>query len=366
MIINHKVSGDVASSSGANGLRYYDGKLQVNIGGVWKNVGGLPPRPVTNVIAKITGYKDGTNGLTTSWTKGEVYDVQVEKFNIYGYVGSEVPTSFSQFTLATSTSNESSSVESNVDQLYDYILVAPVSTDGVIQEDLSQMCKATTYSNMPLKGTTFEDMTWADVKNVADNGLVTSYFSVGDEKIMSVNGTNYKFVIADFNHDTKASGGKAPLTILLKECLSGSSVMNSSNTNTGGWKDTYMRNTHLASTIYNQLPQEVRNVICSVKKSTSAGNRSSTINTTTDTLFLLSEIEVFGSTTNSASGEGSKYSIFTDATSRIKKRNGSNAIWWLRSPNKESTIYFCAVNTDGSATDAVSSNGNAVCFGFCI
>lgn len=369
--IDQEFQKSINSEHGMHGLRYLDKSFWIHNSETheWeKAAGGLPPRPVTNVIAKMIGYKDGTNELSASWTKGEVYDVQVDKFNIYGYVGSIEPTSFSQFTIITSVSNTSSSLETNASQTYDYILVAPISTDGVIQEDLSQMCKVTVVSNMPVKGTTFADMSWGDIKVVADNGLVESYFNVGDQKTISISGTNYLVEIGDFYHDDKADGtGKAPLTILLKNCFSSKGTMYSSNTNSIGWGGCSGR-VYLQNLYNNTLPQEVRNVICSVTKKTSAGNQSTTIDTTTDTLFLLSEVEVFGSTTYSVAGEGSQYPIFTDNNSRIKKLGdtGSAAYWWLRSPYASYSTAFCLVSTDGSANHTNASNSHGWCFGFCI
>ena len=367
--IDQEFQKSINSEQGMHGVRYYDGKLQVKVNEAWKETtASLPPRPTSNVTAKIIGYQDGTNELSVSWTKGAVYDVQVDKFNIYGYVGSASPTSFSQFTLITSVSNTSSSLETNASQTYDYILVAPVSTDGVIQEDLSQMCQVIVASNMPVKGTTLEEMSWGDIKAVADAGLAESYFNIGDKKTMTFGSTSYITVISDFNHDDKADDtGKAPISMLLKNCLSSNAAMNSSNTNSGGWGSCNRRGA-LQSTTFNTLPEELRNVICPVKKKTSAGNQSTTINTTTDTLFLLSEVEVFGSTTYSVAGEGSQYPIFTDNASRVKKLGdtGSATIWWLRSPYASSSTGFCYVSTDGSASLNGASSSFGLCFGFCI
>lgn len=370
--IDQEFQKSINSEQGMHGVRYYDGKLQVKVNKAWKETtASLPPRPTSNVTAKIIGYQDGTNELSVSWTKGEVYDVQVDKFNIYGYVGSAAPTSFSQFTLITSVSNTSSSLETNASQTYDYILVAPVSTDGVIQEDLCQMCQATVINNAPAKGTSFNDMSWANIKIIADNDLYQSYFNIGDEKTESINGTNYKFVIADFDHDNKADGtGKAPLSILLKNCLANTYAMNSSNTNNTSWNNCALRTT-LQSTIFNQLPSDLQNVICPVEKRTSLGAQSTYNQYTTDTLFLLSEFEVFGKTTYAVETEAAgctQYPIFTDNNSRIKKLGdtGSAGNWWLRSPHASSSTSFCRVSTDGSASNTTASSSGGLCFGFCI
>ena len=65
------------------------------------------------------------------------------------------------------------------------------------------------------------------------------------------------------------------------------------------------------------MPSEVQNGIKQVKKLTSAGNKSSTINSTDDKLFLLSEIEIFGTTSNSFAGEGKQYDYYKAGNSKI-------------------------------------------------
>lgn len=51
------------------------------------------------------------------------------------------------------------------------------------------------------------------------------------------------------------------------------------------------------ATLLSQLASDLKNAIVKVKKLSSAGNQSTAINTTEDSLFLLSEVEIFGSTT---------------------------------------------------------------------
>lgn len=361
----------IATVQGVHGIRYYESNLEVYNAETeeWEKAagGGLPPRPVTNVSAKEIFITGGKGTLTVSWTLPSVYDVQIGKINIYGYSGETEPTDISQFVLISSVKSTDSSAELEVTQAYDYILVTTVSTDEIIQEDLNQMSSVLSHI-LPAEGTTFANMSWGDVKKVADAGFAESYFNIGAQKTISINGKNYLFEVGDFKHDDKADGtGKAPLTILLKNCLATKYAMNNPETNSGGWESCAVRST-LQGTIYNQLPQEVRDVICPVKKKTSAGSQSNTINTTTDTLFLLSEVEVFGSTKYSVAGEGSQYPIFTDNNSRIKKLGDSGSVfsWWLRSPRAGHSTHFCFVGTDGSATNYSSNVTFGVCFGFCI
>ena len=362
--------GRIDSEEGVHGLRYLDKSFWIYNSETheWeKAAGGLPPRPVTSVSAKTVVYPDGSNKLIIEWSAPNVYDVQIAQYNIYGYSGDASPTSIEQFNLITSVNSNITTYEASASDTYKYILIASVSTDGIIQEDISYKCSVGTIT-LPSIGTSFSSMSWSNINNVLKYSDPQSYFNVGDAKSISINGTSYNIKIYDFNHDDLADGsGKAKMTLGLANCLSTYYAMNSSNTNVGGWGSCALRTT-LQDTIFNQLPSELRALIKKVKKKTSAGNQSSTIKTTEDTLFLFSEVELFGSTTYSKSGEGTQYPIFTNNSSRVKKQgdSGSAYRWWERSPYASNATNFCGVASDGSANYNNASNTIGVCFGFCI
>ena len=151
----------------------------------------------------------------------------------------------------------------------------------------------------------------------------------------------------------------------MKDCLNTTYQMNGTNTNSGGWGNCALRTT-LQNTIKGQLPSAWQSIIKTVTKKASAGTQSSTINSYSDTLFLLAEVEIFGSTTYSVAGEGDQYAWYKAGNSKVKKVNGSAYYWWERSPGAIYSASFCVVNSNGAATatDAYTSRG--VAFGFCV
>lgn len=214
-------------------------------------------------------------------------------------------------------------------------------------------------------GDNLNDTDWADIDICGRLGMAQQFFKVGDSKTVNIGGTNYEVQIIGFNHDDKVSGGKAAYSFQLVDCLNQTQQMNTSNTNTGGWNGSAMRGR--MSTYKSQLPAALRNVIKTVKKKSGTGGGSSSgTQQTNDDLFLLSEIEIFGTTTYSVAGEGTQYEWYKAGNSRIKKVNGSASHWWERSPYSGNTNYFCYVNSSGNAgaTSAYSSYG--VSFGFCV
>lgn len=210
----------------------------------------------------------------------------------------------------------------------------------------------------------FADNDWASIIAACHSGSVPSTWVVGNSKTMTINGTSYQIDIIGKNHDTYASGGKAPLTFQLHDCYGETKNMNSSNTNSGGWTSCAMRSTHLPA-ILALMPTEVQNGIREVSKKASVGGASSTIETVSDKLFLLSEVEIFGSTSYSAAGEGTQYDYYKAGNSKVKKFNGSAGSWWERSPNASDSTRFCLVFSDGYAYYGGASYARGVAFGFC-
>lgn len=210
----------------------------------------------------------------------------------------------------------------------------------------------------------FADNDWADIIAACQSGSVPASWVVGNYKDMTINGQQYRIDIIGKNHDTYASGGTAPLTFQMHDCYTETKQMNSSNTNSGGWQNSAMRTTHLPA-ILNMMPAEVKAAIRDVQKKSSAGNQSSSIQTTNDKLFLLSEIEIFGSTTYSFAGEGKQYAYYQAGNSKVKNLSGSAYNWWERSPYSSNSTNFCRVNSNGSAGAGNASYSYGVAFGFC-
>lgn len=210
----------------------------------------------------------------------------------------------------------------------------------------------------------FENQTWEQIITACQTNTVPSIWQVGDQKAMTINGTDYLIDIIGKNHDDYAHGsGKAPLTFQLHDVFD-SWQMNPSNQNNSGWVNCAMRKTHLPE-VMTKLPTEVQTGIKEVNKLGSAGGGSSTISTIADKLFLLSEVEIFGTASNSFSGEGTQYDYYKAGNSKEKYYNGSNQTWWTRSPHT-GTKYWVGVKNDGSNSFYYGAVGsNYVSFAFC-
>lgn len=235
-----------------------------------------------------------------------------------------------------------------------------VAADTNYTAPASKQCSVT----VSLLKDNFADNEWSEIIAACQSGNVPASWVVGNYKNMTINGKAYRIDIIGKNHDTYAAGGTAPLTFQMHDCYDETKQMNSSNTNSGGWQNSAMRTTHLPA-ILNMMPAEVKAAIRDVQKKSSAGNQSSSIQTTNDKLFLLSEIEIFGSTTYSFAGEGKQYDYYKAGNSKVKNLSGSAYSWWERSPFSSNSTSFCSVDSDGVALAISASSSIGVAFGFC-
>ena len=251
---------------------------------------------------------------------------------------------------------------------------------------------------------------WATIREVSDAGQGSNYWSIGDRKAITLNGTlghlslsnytTYAFIIG-FNHNASVEGENRIHFQLAKTAFSGgkdvcfcdssydSSVsatgyfsMNRSSTNSGGWKSSQMRTnicgtslSNYSGTIIAVIPAALRAVLKSVTKYTNnTGNSSaaSAVTATTDYFFLLSEFEVFGSISYGNTNEKNKqaqYAYYSAGNSKIKyKHNGTSkaARWWLRSPRVGSSGLFVVVYAEGTVNYVNANYSLGFAPGFCV
>ena len=265
-------------------------------------------------------------------------------------------------------------------------------------------------SSGPTPGKTLNEYTWEEIDYISSNGLASEYgFQVGDAKAITLNGTvgsltldnyqTYAYIIG-INHNAELEGNNLIHFQFAKTAFSGGTDicftdgqylntgssaafrMNTSNTNSGGWEDSYMRNnicgTDKANTSGNVLgiiPSDLLRVLKPVTKYSNNVGRSSAesaVTATTDYFFLLAEYEVFGNITYSNTYEANyqqQYAYYSAGNSKVKYRHnstGSSAHWWLRSPGASVSRYFMTVVTSGSVVSYTAYNSLGFAPGFCV
>ena len=252
-----------------------------------------------------------------------------------------------------------------------------------------------------LKIVTFADGTDEEIANMLEAHYagdidISDYWSVGDKRKIHLNAMaatgvserhhadDYEFVIIGMNHDDMTAGGKAALTLQTDRILYKNTTddwytssypsssdeggyMNSTNSNSYGW-ESCARRTWCNNVFFASLPTWIQALIKPVNKLTSAGSQVSTIKTTSDNVFLLSEIEVLGTTSRSYVGEGTQYDYFKIGATTVSKKPGvsggpGGALWWGRSPDTNTIEgYFVVWYAGNSISNASQSLGIAPAF----
>lgn len=199
--------------------------------------------------------------------------------------------------------------------------------------------------------------------------------SIGSQIMLMLDDAGYSFDVIGFNHDTLTTAnaygdntatGKAGITFQMHDIFATEYPMNSSNTNTGGWKSSVMRTSTMV-TMKGYLPTEWQTAIKMVNKVSGTGGGPSTdTETVSDSCFLLSEIEIFDSIAHSVPEEGTQYEYYKAGNSKIKNKGGYPYYWWERSPYLKNSNYFCIVDSYGSADIENANTSYGVAFAFCI
>ena len=265
---------------------------------------------------------------------------------------------------------------------------------------LSSVSVAIPVYDGSIKIPTFNKASWSFIKAAATSGEASSYWKVGDRKEVILNGTvgdkvfsnttTYCYILGfDHNASIESNGehtihigfGASALSggayIAYVDSKYNSSVsstgyfsMNSSDTNSGGWNSCQMKST-ICPAFKNALPSDLKSNIRAVTKWQNDGGSTSGQSSSNE-IWLLSEMEIFGSASNSKyTANQAQYDFYKGVTGwsaapKIKYKDTSTSeavFWWERSARSGYSNNFCLVNTGGVAWDAGpdSSRGFAPC-----
>ena len=232
-------------------------------------------------------------------------------------------------------------------------------TDGLPSDwnIMKEIAKAISEASDSINANTTEPIyvnkgrTWAYKITPGDtiNVNTHTYAVMGFNNFALTNQANY-----EGTHTT------AGLTFGMVDCI-GKYKMNSSETNSGGWKDCLMR-TSTMPTLQSGMPDTLAQV-----KVPYVDYGQSTILYSDDYLFLPAEKEVFGTRNYSPTAEANaltQFAYYKNGGSKIKSLSGSAVHWWFRSVFSSSSRHFCGVTASGVANgiSASGTGGAAPCF----
>ena len=370
----------------------------------------VPEAGTWSVSATLGGQTSDTK--TVSITDTYMVSLSFFSADITVTVDSGASVSLQKDGATIQTKTSTGTVVFTVTETGTYTIVA--TKNGQTTSGSVNVVSGTTSYSLTLSfvSSTLNDNEWSVIKSVSDAGQGANYWSIGDRKAVTLNGTvghlslsnytTYAFIIG-FNHNASVEGANRIHFQLAKTALSGGKdialcdskyntqvsetgyfSMNMYSNNDRGWGGSQMRTnicgTSLSSysgTIIAVIPAALRAVLKSVTKYTDntggrRGSNASYVTATTDYFFLLSEFEVFGSISYGNTNEKNKqaqYAYYSAGNSKIKyKHDGTSTavFWWLRSPYASNSGGFVDVITGGTV-----NHGNAYSYigfapGFCV
>ena len=230
---------------------------------------------------------------------------------------------------------------------------------------------------------------WATIRQVSDNGQAANYWSIGDRKAetlngtvgsLALNGTYYPFIV-DFDHNmSKESPNAHTITFqFAKSALTGGTDiafvdgsygntgssaafrMNTTKTNSGGWTGSYMKKTIMPafkSACSAALQAVIKPVTIYSDNVGGGSNTASNVTASSEEFYLPAEFEVHGARSFANSAEQNyqtQLAYYKAGNSKVKHKHNATrteAGVWCRSASYYDSGYFCRVNTSGGKTDS--------------
>ena len=254
------------------------------------------------------------------------------------------------------------------------------------------------------------DCPWSRIRQASDDGIADLIWSVGDRKAVSLTewgatgsyavsaGTYYCYILG-FNHNSAIEGGNRIHFEFGFDSLSGGNHiafcgtdfglawsntnpyyirMNSTATNSGGWKNSLMRTGTLNGSnrsFLNAIPADLKSVLKPVVKYTDnvgggSGSVQSNVTATTDTIFILNVNEIRGTgTANTYEANYTKqYDYYKNGNAQNRAKSNDTATlcnFLTRSPSP-SDARFMGLSPSASGVYLTANTVFAVSPAFCV
>ena len=225
----------------------------------------------------------------------------------------------------------------------------------------------------------FETDSWESIVKAVQNNNVEAY-NVGDIKLIDLGSFGWK-VLRIANKSTPAECSQAGFSqtacgfviefadVITEHNMNPKGEYKGINYqygwNVDGWPATSMR-TYVNTDIYNAIPEALRNGIIDTTVVSGHGSEDSDNFTSTDKLYLLSPMEVWGNNSHSeydsARNQTRQLDYYlekgvnnTNYKDAEKRNNGGKDSWFLRAPYSTDDSGFYAVGNNGSYNGFIAS-----------
>ncbi len=341
----------------------------------------------SNTTSNISSIMSNTTGTTVTITTTDLagnsssrnYTIKVDK---------NKPTVTPKSGTLEITEGDSNVVSNYFNYSYSIsggsISCSPVNTNSLNVGTQTISCTAIGGNGLSATGTkqilvnaaySFENDSWATIANNIKNGNASVY-NVGDTKEVTLSGYG-TFTLRIANNSTpaecSASGFSQTACGFVVEFVDiiTNKEMNTAGitgTNSGGWPSSQMYS-FINNDIYNSLPSDLKNVIINTYVVSGYGSNNSSNFTSTDNLYLLSSMEVWGIDNDTAANKTRQLDYYrnrnvstSNYSDAIKTYQSNASKWWLRTPISDYGFVFVSSNGSSDIITARDSHGVAPAF----
>ena len=367
----------------SSGTVVYENTTKITANWTWEGTITYSVAQSITVKRVLTGLSITTQPAKTSYYKGDALDL----------TGMVVTATFSSGASEDVTSGCSfSPAAGSALSSYGTVTVTVTYTENGVTKTAS-FTVSVSVKTVTWAGGTDEEI--VAMVEAADQGLIilSDYWAVGDTRTVQLSAMSATGVgesqsaqevdlvlmhAGGYELNEAVASGRTTCSFIVgqKDSLATAGYMNSSNTNSGSW-DGSARRAWCNSVYKNALPSTLLPIFKQFKTITAQTYNGSTNQESVDYFALPAAKEVFGGSATSA-GDATSHSNLTEfnalfqfdyyktASNRVKKlgKTGTANLWWERSPNYSTSLYFCRVYSDGTATnDAASDSYGLAPFG---
>ena len=210
----------------------------------------------------------------------------------------------------------------------------------------------------------------SDYWNVGDKrtfnlSAISAFTKNGVEIIAAQPAQEIEIALAHKGLYTDANNNSVCWVVSFVDCLAQLGKMNSTNTNSGSWEESAIRE-YLNDYVFQAMSADDKALFSQFKTITANPYNGSVLETSIDYLALFAEKEIFGAEHYSNLTEASaltQIDYYKTAESHTKTADGNLCYWWQRSPTKDYDSAFCLSNIGNASFNPAGNNMGISPFG---
>ena len=194
---------------------------------------------------------------------------------------------------------------------------------------------------------------------------IPAYSKGGVEIMAAQSAQDIEVVLAHKGLYTDANNNTVCWVVSFVDCLAQQGKMNGTNTNSGSWDDSAIRE-YLNDYVFAAMSADDQAIFTQFKTITANPYNGTVLETSIDNLALCAEKEIFGEAHYGNVTEASaltQFDYYKSIESHTKYAGGNLCYWWQRSPTKDFDSAFCLANIGNASFNPAGDNQGISPFG---